>query len=136
MGGFYSLCTLLQCLKFLHSYVSLYMLYICLYMLYIYSYVYIYIIMHICFIIGKSSPCAIFIKILRWKGLHSTFQMCYDIPPNKLLAGLAGRDNSGANTSIEHLKGLDPVCAFLKLHTHPGIGNGRGILLTLGHPES
>ena len=63
-------------------------------------------------------------------------QMCCDIPPNELLARLACRDNSGANTTVEHLKFLNRVCTIFKLHAHASIDNGKGILLTLGQPES
>ena len=62
--------------------------------------------------------------------------MCCHIPSDELLARLACRDNSGANTSVEHLKVLDCVCTIFKLHTHASIDNGKGILLTLGQPES
>ena len=100
--------------------------------------------MHVCvcvyiymsIIIRKNFPSVIFIKILKWQGLGFMFQVCYDIPPNKLPAGFACGNNSGANTSVEHLKFLDGVCAILKLHTHPSIDNGKGVLLTLGYPES
>lgn len=71
--------------------------------------------------IRKNFPSAIFIEILKWQGLGCMLQMCYDIPPNELLAGFACRHNSGANTSVEHLKFLDGVCAILKLHAHPSI---------------
>lgn len=98
--------------------------------MHVYIYIYVYI------MIRKNFPSAIFIEILKWQGLGCMLQMCYDIPPNELLAGFACRHNSGANTSVEHLKFLDGVCAILKLHAHPSIDNGKGVLLTLGYPES
>lgn len=62
-------------------------------------------------------------------------QTCNAIPPDKLSAGLACRDHSGPDASEEHLEVLDFVCVVFKLHAHPGIDNGKGILLTLGQPE-
>lgn len=58
------------------------------------------------------------------------------LPPNELLAGLARRDHRGGHTSEEHLKSLDGVCAFFKLHAHASVDNGDGVFLTLGQPEA
>lgn len=93
----------------------------------------------------------IFMFIKPWKDFHkynfnkkhSDRKVCawcprqaVTLPPKELLAGLFCRDHSGGNTSKEHPKILDCVCALFKLHTHASIDNGKGIFLTLGQAES